>query len=183
MKWVDPYGTQMLDSKRVHFCRLCHSFNRRMKINLSFDIYSISHIVIFIHSSFACMIPIHIHIIHRADLLVTGYVSHSVKSTHEYSSIVWVLLSRVDVRSDTNNKLIEERYMGVSKSQLWVAPGSRTSVSLQLCDSESDVLPVHALGFRGVRYCRRVRHPWFPAPGCVEPPACSRHIIRWGVNK
>ena len=36
--------------------------------------------------------------------------------------------------------------------------------------SEGDVLPVQALGFRGVKDDRRVHHPRIPAPGCVEPP-------------
>ena len=144
-----------------------HSLDRRVKNTTSFDMCSVSHSLLFMNPSLIQMLSTHTHT-HSAQLSATGAVSDSVPLTHEHSPIVgttsWGWPIGYQERAPR-----AERYVGASKSQLWVTPGSKTLLSLLLYASEGDALPLQALGSRGVKDDRRVRHPWIPAPGCVEP--------------
>ena len=170
--WYSPSGSfwNTGDGERryVFFLRYGHSLDMRLTNTSCLHTCSDFHSLIFMHSSSAHMFPTHIWT-HLAEISATGNVSDSVTLTHEHSPIVGTTSWGCPIRHQEQTHLAE-RYVGASKSQLWVTPGSQTSLSLLLYASEGDVLPVQALGFRGVKDDRRVRHPWIPAPGCVEPP-------------
>ena len=148
------------------FPRHADSYDRRLK-NLRFDMCSVCHSSIFTNSSYAHMISTLLKSQHTV-LSATGDMSDSVTLTLEHSPLVgttswgWPIGHQEQAHR-------AERYVRASKSQLWGAPGSQTLLSLLLYASEGDDLPLQALGFRGVKDDRRVRHPWIPAPGCVEP--------------